>query len=156
LYEREVRKDIDKAERLESNGVMEEVTQEMEEMELDDDRIPLEDDEAARAADEEEFGKDVSITQTVREIQLEDQIASSDEAAEKQLERKAWSESKRRGVRAMCRISWRATNSSESRLRRLLDANFPPLARHASLGGIESSVFKTVAYYSLRQQYFSS
>jgi len=33
----------------------------MEEIELDDDRTPLEDDEAVRAADAEVFGEDVNI-----------------------------------------------------------------------------------------------
>ncbi|GAB7325351.1 hypothetical protein MBLNU13_g09393t1 [Cladosporium sp. NU13] len=89
LYEREVRKDIDEAE---SNEAIEEVTEELEEMELDDDKIPLEDDEAVRAADAEVLGEDVNITQMVREIQSEDQTASSDEAMKGQYEQEASSE----------------------------------------------------------------
>jgi hypothetical protein len=53
LYEREIHKEIDEAERRASDGAMEEVIEEMEDMELDDDDdgIALEDDEAVRAAD---------------------------------------------------------------------------------------------------------
>ena len=89
LYEREVRKDIDEAE---SNEAIEEVTEELEEMELDDDKIPLEDDEAVRAADAEVLGEDVNITQMFREIQSEDQTASSDEAMKGQYKQEASSE----------------------------------------------------------------
>lgn len=61
LLERETHKEINEAERLASDGVMEEMTEEMteeiEEMELDDNRIPLEDDKAVRAADAEVLEK---------------------------------------------------------------------------------------------------
>jgi hypothetical protein len=50
-YEREIHKEIDEAERLENDGVIEELTEKMEDMEPDDNRIALEDDEAVRAAD---------------------------------------------------------------------------------------------------------
>lgn len=65
LFERERNKEIDEAERLKDigdiEGMTEEMTDMMEEMELDDDRTPLEDDEAVRAADAEVFGEDVNI-----------------------------------------------------------------------------------------------
>jgi hypothetical protein len=94
LYKRDVRKAIDEEERLNSIPVMEEVTEEMEDMELDDDSIPLEDDEVVRAADAETevFGEDVNTTQIVREIQSKDVNASSIEAFKEQHGQKASSE----------------------------------------------------------------
>jgi len=62
----------------------EELADEFEEMELDDDGIQLEDDEALRAAEPDVVGENVNITQAPREMQLEGQKASSDEAAEEQ------------------------------------------------------------------------
>jgi hypothetical protein len=47
--------------------------EELVEPEFEDDDIPLEDDEAVKAAEEEMFGKDQNITKLVRDIQLEDQ-----------------------------------------------------------------------------------
>ena len=96
LYEREVRKEIDEAERLEREKAIEEaaeeLAEELEEMELDDDDIPLEVDEALRAAEPKVVGEIVNITQALRETQLEGQKASSDEAAEEQQDQKASSE----------------------------------------------------------------
>lgn len=97
LYEREVRKEIDEAERLERDKAIEEAAEELaeefEEMELSDDGgIQLEVDEALRAAEPEVDEANGNITQTLREMQLEDQKASSDEAAEEQQDQKASSE----------------------------------------------------------------
>ena len=91
LYEREVFKgDADQLERAEAT---EDATEDSDEMELEDDRIPLEADEALAAAEAEVFGGDENITQAIRDIQLEDQKASSGEAAAvEQQEQKASSE----------------------------------------------------------------
>lgn len=123
LFEREQLKD--EANEVERAEVTEEVTEESEEMELDDDRIPLEDDEALRAAEADVFGGDVNITQTLREIQLEDQKALSVEAAMEQQEQKDSSEAagnqqgqpaedgKRRGVRAKVSDFMKGSNTLE-------------------------------------------
>lgn len=60
-----------------------ELSEDLEEMELDIDKVPLEGDEALRAVEE-----DVNITQMVREMHLEDQKAWN-EATRAQQERKA-------------------------------------------------------------------
>lgn len=76
LYEREVRKDIDEAERLDRDKAIEEaaeeLAEELEEMELDDDDMPLEVDEALRAAESEVVEANVNIAQASREVQLKD------------------------------------------------------------------------------------
>ncbi|GAB7325243.1 hypothetical protein MBLNU13_g09308t2 [Cladosporium sp. NU13] len=86
LYEREVRKDIAEAEKLQEVAATEELAEDLEDMELEDDGIPLEDDEALRAAKAAVVGENVSIPQALREIQLEDREASSGETAKEQQE----------------------------------------------------------------------
>ena len=80
LYERGVRKDIAEAE----------VAKKLEGMELIDNEVPLEDEEALRAAKAEVVGEDVSIPQAPCEIRLEDRKASFGETAQEQQEQKAF------------------------------------------------------------------
>ena len=54
------------------NGSAEELAEELEEMELDDDDMPLEVDEALRAAESEVVEANVNIAQASREVQLKD------------------------------------------------------------------------------------
>jgi hypothetical protein len=59
-----------------------ELAEELEELELDDDSLQLEDEEAIQAAKSEVVGGDVNVTQALRKMHLEDAKASSDKAAE--------------------------------------------------------------------------
>jgi hypothetical protein len=90
LYERPVLKGD--ADQLERAGATADVTDESGEMELDNDGNPLEGDEALRAREPEVVGEDVNIAQALREIQLEDQKASSDNVAKEQQEQESSSE----------------------------------------------------------------
>jgi hypothetical protein len=86
LYEREMRKDIAEAERLQKDDAAEKLAKGLKEMELDDNKIPLEDEERLQTAKAEVVEEDVSIPQTLREIRLEGQKASFGEAAQQQQE----------------------------------------------------------------------
>ena len=90
LYEREVRKDIAKAERLQEDDAAEELAKELEGMDLDDNGIPLDYDEAPRAAEAVVVGEDVSIPQAPCEIRLEGREASFGETAQEEQEQKAF------------------------------------------------------------------
>jgi hypothetical protein len=80
LYEREVLKDD--AEEFERAEVAEELAEELKELELDDDGLQLEDEEAMRAAEAEVVGGDLNATQSLREMRLDGPKASSVKAAE--------------------------------------------------------------------------
>jgi hypothetical protein len=82
LYEREVLKND--ADELERDEVTEALAEELEEMPLDDDEMPLGDEEAVRDAEAEVVGGGVNVTLALHEMQMEDQKASSDEAAKEQ------------------------------------------------------------------------
>jgi hypothetical protein len=60
------------------------LAEELEEMPLDDDKMPLGDEEAVRDAEAEVVGGGVNVTLALHEMQMEDQKASSDEAAKEQ------------------------------------------------------------------------
>jgi Holliday junction resolvasome RuvABC ATP-dependent DNA helicase subunit len=79
LYKREVIRDD--AEEPERGEVTEELAEELEELELDNDGLQLEDEEAMRALEADVVGGDINVTQSISEMRLNDPEISSNKAA---------------------------------------------------------------------------